>query len=153
MSIGAQQDEKIAALTRERDVLAANEKYVQELERDHVRWVGKNQPCQECNGPHILDTSLPSETWNKIAEPHEYLCALCIDKRLVKAGLVSNQAEFYFVGEALGSKLYDESHGDIAKLTRDLAQAREALSAIWDYKHNLPEWWVEKYGGVAHAQD
>ena len=68
--------------------------------------------CNECGWPHLIDTSLPSEIWNQIAEPHEMLCANCIDKRLDKAGIVA-EAEFYFSGKALHSRMYDESYGDI----------------------------------------
>ena len=80
--------------------------------------------CQQCGGPHLVDTSLPSVIWNQIAEPSDFLCTWCIDERLQAAGLSCNEAEFYFVGEALSSKLYAESHGDVAKLERELAEAR-----------------------------
>lgn len=61
--------------------------------------------CQECGRAHILDTSLPSEIWNQIAKPEDHLCTTCIDDRLAVKGLTA-EAEFYFVGNALVSKLY-----------------------------------------------
>lgn len=63
--------------------------------------------CQDCGRAHILDTSLPSDIWNQIADPVDMLCAVCIDKRLTEKGLQA-EAEFYFVGESLVSKLYSE---------------------------------------------
>lgn len=89
-------------------------KQAEEIER--LRAASRTRPTYDlrcpCGAPHWLDTSIPSEIWNQIAEPHELLCPLCIDDRLVKAGLTA-EAEFYFVGAALTSKLYQESHGDI----------------------------------------
>lgn len=77
--------------------------------------------CQDCGAPHNVDTSIPSEIWNAIAENRPgvlpgaagigmpevgALCTLCIDERLVKAGLRCDEAEFYYVGTALSSKRY-----------------------------------------------
>ncbi len=63
--------------------------------------------CEECGRAHILDTVLPSEIWNQIAEPGNLLCMICIDRRLAAKGLKA-EAEFYFVGKALLSKLYHD---------------------------------------------
>jgi hypothetical protein len=80
-----------------------------------------NLRCQDCGAPHNLDTSIPSPIWNAICENRPevppgaagigmpevgLLCILCIDERLQKAGLTCHEAEFYFVGRALSSKLY-----------------------------------------------
>lgn len=56
--------------------------------------------CGDCGLPHSIDSSLPSDVWNRIAEPHEMLCPVCIDARLVKHGLTCD-AKFYFNGRAL----------------------------------------------------
>lgn len=66
--------------------------------------------CGRCNAPHWFDTSIPSEIWNQIARPEDLLCLLCIDELLAEKGLTT-EAEFYFVGKALKSKLYDTSYG------------------------------------------
>lgn len=76
-----------------------------------------------------MDTSLPSVVWNQIADPSEMLCTLCIDARMEKAGVNCNEAEFYFVGKRLLSKLYTESHGDVARLERLVERYAEALRA------------------------
>ena len=70
--------------------------------------------CDACGRAHILDTSIPSEFWNKIAPDGGMLCTTCIDDRLALAGLRC-EAEFYFVGKALKSKSYANSHGDLAE--------------------------------------
>lgn len=110
-----------------------------ELEDGGPRWA-PDLLCMDCGVPHYVDCSLPSEIWNQIAHPHEMLCPNCIDKRLDAAGLTCNQAEFYFVGKTLSSKLYSESHGDVAKLERDVATAMEALEAAetWQLHLNVP---------------
>jgi len=81
--------------------------------------------CEDCGGPHPFDTSLPNEVWNQIADPGALLCLFCIDKRLVAKGLTCDEAEFYFNGKALRSKLYAESHGDVAYWKREAAAERE----------------------------
>lgn len=60
--------------------------------------------CEDCGRAHILDTSIPSEIWNQIAPDISMLCPLCIDRRMFKKGLTC-EAEFYFCGQALQSKL------------------------------------------------
>ena len=88
--------------------------------------------CSQCGKAHILDTSLPSEIWNQIAAPEDILCTLCIDERLAAKGL-SCLAEFYFVGDALTSKLYSQDLQEAnATLTRQLQEAVEALKAVVD---------------------
>ncbi|RWN55876.1 MAG: hypothetical protein EOR99_35075 [Mesorhizobium sp.] len=64
-----------------------------------------NLTCEECGRAHILDTVIPSEIWNQIAEPHSLLCTLCIDRRMLAKGLKA-ECEFYFAGGAMESKLY-----------------------------------------------
>lgn len=86
--------------------------------------------CQDCGAPHWLDTSLPSVIWNQIAKPGDILCLLCIDNRLQAKGLTCNEAEFYFVGAALSSKLYAESHGNVQNLQRQLAEARAEVERL-----------------------
>lgn len=83
--------------------------------RDKVR---EDYPlrCGDCGRAHFLDCSLPSGTWNQIARPEETLCVTCIDDRLATAGLQCDEAEFYYAGTALASKLYTESHGEVARL-------------------------------------
>ena len=96
--------------------------------------------CDDCGAPHNLDTSIPSPIWNAICENREgikpgaagigmkevgALCTLCIEERLVKAGLTC-EAEFYFSGKALQSKLYAlPSTGNLEQAKRE--GAREAL--------------------------
>lgn len=82
--------------------------------------------CGDCGRAHILDTSIPSAIWNKVAADASILCTTCIDDRMAKHG-VEGEAEFYFVGKALKSKLYDESHGCIAAAE---ARATEALRVV-----------------------
>jgi hypothetical protein len=61
--------------------------------------------CDECGRAHILDTSIPSEIWNQIADGNSILCAVCIDKRLTAKGLKA-EASFYYVGDSLVSRNY-----------------------------------------------
>lgn len=82
----------------------------QSIKIDKLETASRTRPdydlrCQVCDAPHWLDTSIPSEIWNQIAEPSDLLCMLCIDDRLVKAGLRA-EAEFYFNGCALDSRMY-----------------------------------------------
>jgi hypothetical protein len=84
--------------------------------------------CEDCGAAHNLDTSIPSELWNRICRnpgaaemglsETEVLCTLCIDERLTKAGLTCDIAEFYFVGRALKSRLYAASTGDAEERDR-----------------------------------
>jgi len=63
--------------------------------------------CADCGEHHYLDCSIPSETWNQIANEGDALCAKCIDKRLTAAGLTA-EARFYFSGDSLTSAAYPE---------------------------------------------
>lgn len=79
-------------------------------ERDALRIANATRPdydliCQDCGRAHIHDTVLPSPIWNQIANPADILCLLCIDRRMAAKGLTA-EAEFYFVGTALQSRLY-----------------------------------------------
>lgn len=89
-----------------RQLSQANE-LVGELERASRVRPGYELRCDECGAPHWFDTSLPSEIWNKIADPGEMLCLLCIEARLAAAGIHA-EAEFYYAGEFLKSALYPE---------------------------------------------
>ena len=81
--------------------------------------------CSDCGRAHVLDTVLPSEIWNKIASPDDLLCVVCIDTRLKKAGLTA-EAEFYYSGDALRSRLY----GDADALEAANKRADEAEAAL-----------------------
>ena len=83
--------------------------------------------CGDCGGPHFLDCSLPSDLWNQIGRPEEVLCPVCIDRRLQAAGLTA-EAEFYYAGKGLQSKLYTKSQGEIEMLQRAVCELREALA-------------------------
>jgi len=83
--------------------------------------------CEECGRAHILDTVIPSEIWNQIADPANVLCTICIDRRLTAKGLTA-EAEFYFTCEGLSSKLYAASYGELAFLQREILELREALA-------------------------
>lgn len=83
--------------------------------------------CSQCGASHWVDTSIPSELWNQIAEAHDILCALCIDDRLAAKGLRCDDAEFYYVGAALSSSLY-------ARDANDRIRALEAELAEWKGK-------------------
>lgn len=86
-----------------------------EIER--LRHANRTRPdynfrCGGCGAPHNLDTSIPSDIWNAIARSddlprpgNDALCTLCIDERMVFLGL-EDEAEFYFSGKALRSKMY-----------------------------------------------
>lgn len=94
----------------------------------YLREDGTPIPCEDCGGPHMVDTSIPSPIWNAICRnpgaagigmPEVgLLCTACIDARLVKAGLTCDVAEFYYVGKALVCRLYAESTGTIDDLIR-----------------------------------
>lgn len=56
--------------------------------------------CSSCGAPHWIDTSIPSDIWNQIAEPSDLLCMLCIDERLQAKGLTA-KATFHYSGIAL----------------------------------------------------
>ena len=85
--------------------------------------------CDDCGAPHILDTSIPSAIWNKVASDVSCLCTLCIDDRVAAAGL-SCRAEFYFVGRAVRSRLYDDSFGDVAEANRAAAGFQDERNAM-----------------------
>jgi hypothetical protein len=86
--------------------------------------------CQDCGAPHNLDTSIPSEIWNRIAPDRGALCTLCIDDRLAEAGLTT-EAEFYFVGRALKSRLYQsELATENESLRAQLAASEEAREKL-----------------------
>lgn len=78
--------------------------------------------CSDCGRAHVLDTVLPSEIWNKIASPDDLLCVVCIDTRLKKAGLTA-EAEFYYSGDALRSRLYGDADALEAEKKRAEAEA------------------------------
>lgn len=68
--------------------------------------------CDECGAPHWLDTSIDLDIWDTIAPNGGVLCLLCIDAKVASAGLKC-EAEFYFTGRAVVSKLYTERCGEI----------------------------------------
>ena len=114
--------------------------------------------CGDCGGPHFLDCSLPSEVWNKIARPEEILCPVCIDRRLEDRGLTTSQAEFYYSGRALHSKLYTAGHGELTELRRILRR----LLGIFRHRHqgdvvlpNCPrcKLWAEASRALAQPGD
>ncbi|HEX7051762.1 MAG TPA: hypothetical protein VF188_16270 [Longimicrobiales bacterium] len=95
-----------------------------------------NFTCQDCGRKHQLDTSLPSEIWNRIARPEDVLCVECIDRRAKAAG-VTAEVEFYYVGEAIRSRRYSESHGEVDHAAREayargFADCRARAAAIAD---------------------
>ncbi len=108
----------------------------QALEINRLRYALRTRPeydfrCDCCGAPHNLDTSIPSEQWNAIAgDKYGALCTLCIDDLLTEKGLTC-EAEFYFVGKALVSRLYGQSIGDLEEAEREIgslkAQLAEAL--------------------------
>ena len=77
-----------------------------------------NFRCDGCGAPHTLDTSIPSDVWNRIAPEAGALCTLCIDDRVAALGLTDVDVEFYFVGKAIRSRLYADSMGDVAARKR-----------------------------------
>jgi hypothetical protein len=81
--------------------------------------------CQDCERDHILDTVIPSAIWNQIADPSDLLCVTCISDRLAAKGLTA-EAEFYYTSEALNSRLYAESYGEVQAAERRIAEL-EAL--------------------------
>ena len=88
-----------------------------------------NLRCDDCGAPHNLDTSIPSEIWNKIASDASVLCTLCIDDRVAAAKLAC-RCEFYFVGRAIRSRLYDDSFGNVAKANREAARFQTERDAL-----------------------
>ncbi len=121
---------------------------------DREEW-SPELPCGECGWPHLIDTALPSEIWNQIAEPHEMLCANCIDKRLDKAGIEA-KAEFYFSGKALHSRTYNESYGALQALQAQLTEAVGLLrewnnhvmaSDLEDFKQRVTAYLTKQDGG------
>jgi hypothetical protein len=111
--------------------------------------------CEECGAPHWMDTSIPSAIWNQIAKPEETLCLLCIDGRLAKAGLRCDAAEFYYVGTALQSKMYAESHGDVQDLERRLkhAERRVAQAVRAAVEKDRDRMVIAWENGIRHIQD
>jgi hypothetical protein len=112
--------------------------------------------CDECGAPHIIDVSIPSEIWNQIAPDGGALCPLCIDDRLVKAGLTA-KAEFYYDGKALHSKMYAESQGNlefaerkIEALETELAEARPKAEALDKLKRLVSGGRSVSIGSVVH---
>lgn len=82
--------------------------------------------CDGCGAPHWIDTSLPSEIWNQIAETDSQLCVLCIEERLAAKGLQA-EALFYFAGKYLTdgtARLLSE----INKLNAEKAETIEVLA-------------------------
>ncbi len=120
----------IAMVKRGAEALALCESNVAALERANSTRPDYDLRCQECGRAHILDTSIPSEIWNQIADPSDILCTLCIDRRMADKGLASAEAEFYFVGRALTSKLYAESHGCVAAAERRAQEAEAKIAAL-----------------------
>lgn len=109
---------------------------------DHARALrtveGSNQRCQDCGAPHNIDTSIPSPIWNQIESEVGMLCTMCIDDRMAALGLTA-EAEFYFVGRALRSKLYGPLElGGGPPLSCDHATA-EKCGAICGFC--LRAWW------------
>ena len=90
-----------------------------------------NLRCQECGAAHNLDTSIPSKIWNVIAPDVSILCTLCIDERMAAKGLTA-EAEFYFVGKALKSKLYAESQGDVERQEREVERLQGESAGLRD---------------------
>lgn len=57
----------------------------------------ENPPCLLCGGPHPFDTTVPSDTWNRVIRAQglpEYLCTTCIIRAFALAG-VSFTAELW----------------------------------------------------------
>jgi len=62
--------------------------------------------CDRCGSPHWFDTSIPSDIWNvAVAGRWGTLCLLCVDEVIEAAGMTC-EAEIYFTGRAVKSKLY-----------------------------------------------
>lgn len=137
----------VSALAR---ALAEVRAEVSQLQRQARTRPDYDLRCQQCGAPHWLDTSLPSAIWNQIADPSDLLCMLCIDERLTAKGLRA-EAEFYFVGSSLTSRLYNDSHGDVQSLSRQLAEARGELKAEKSLREaQLSD--VARELGIAHAE-
>lgn len=100
-------------------------KHIAELERANRTRPEYDLRCDQCGRAHILDTSIPSEIWNKIAPDGGVLCTTCIDDRMAAMGL-KGEAKFYFVGKALVSTLYP---GD--------ADEPGALPSAWIRGHTM----------------
>ncbi|MER8924309.1 hypothetical protein [Mesorhizobium sp. M0859] len=109
--------------------------------------------CEECGRAHILDTVIPSGIWNQIAEPHNVLCTVCIDKRLQAKGLTA-EAEFYFVGDALVSKLYATPPPQTSAVDGDTIAA--IMEDIWTMARcSSPtdrQFWADKFCAALNAQ-
>jgi len=105
---------------------------IEELEGERRKLIRAdyNLRCDDCGGAHFLDTSIPSVIWNQIAPDGGMLCTLCIDRRMAAKGLKCDEAEFYFVGDNLQSKLYAESHGEVARLERERDQQADKIKRL-----------------------
>lgn len=96
--------------------------------------------CSACGKAHILDTVIPSEIWNQIAEPNELLCTLCIDERLQDAEFIA-EAQFFYAGHGLTSKLYDAearaqaAEASVEKLREVALMQWNALEAYSRHEH------------------
>lgn len=96
--------------------------------------------CDDCGAAHNVDTVIPSEIWNRVCrdpgaaklglQEAGVLCTLCIEARLIRAGLTFDDAEFYYVGPALKSRMYEASHGEMQALRRENEALRAALEAV-----------------------
>lgn len=107
--------------------------------------------CSKCGAAHNVDTSIPSDIWNQIAEPHELLCTLCIDEALNEKGLTC-EAAFYFVGDALTGKLYsrhekaraDKAEAALAKATAAICWALGEEGDFQPRGEGQPTYWWRK---------
>lgn len=64
--------------------------------------------CDGCGRAHVIDTVIPNDAWNAIADGADMLCVVCIDRRLAAKGLKA-EAEFFYAGAGLLSRLYPEN--------------------------------------------
>ena len=129
-----QSEELISVIARFRDAAAVRDAELERLHHASRTRADYDLRCEDCGGSHYLDCSIPSDVWNRVCENRDgalpgadgigmkavtLLCAMCLDDRLVKAGIACDVAEFYFVGKALRSRMYAESSGDVAKAERE----------------------------------
>jgi hypothetical protein len=101
----------------------------------------------------VLDTSIPNEVWNAaVREEHPeldgMLCTLCIDELVSEAGLTCD-AEFYFVGKAVVSRMYDDDRGTIEMLDRERTELQAANEHM---KRQLRSWKQERHKLKAYAR-
>ena len=80
-------------------------------------------PCQRCGAPHMLDTAIDPEIWNRITDHGErwgLLCNICIDELCQEIG-VQAEARFYYVHSGLISAPYSEMiEAKLAEVTAEL---------------------------------